>query len=378
MAQNRVEICIPTENTTKISGLCEIAYSEPRLCLYATLSFEGGPDHDTSYFNIPLSLPKNFNIESISCNGEFMGDKESDDGETAGYFVWEEKEYPIRGAGYFDEFVESLNLHKLTHGKYPDEITLKVISGLTHYVNTDIPTIIYPPRIIGTFSGSEEICEPCDTLVMGHKDNHVALLLKDGIISDDEETEISSVSGGKSVVLLDELKKEGKIYQLRFVARLKLVSGDPGVASVEFEITSQDRSIVFRQKQYQLQDGFYFDEAWHDEYYYTFEAVISRDSEFVKEINNYYRSFGKMPEITVSVLTNGRIDDSNPQKNCYSYVSQVYLVAVHDECGINVFEKYNGNYTMATSAYKRQDGKWVEITENECKETLKNNTIRRG
>lgn len=61
------------------------------------------------------------------------------------------------------------------------------------------------------------------------------------------------------------------------------------------------------------------------------------------------------------------------------YLTQVYLeIALEDEKNIGVFYKINGTYKAATTAYKKINGAWTEISEDECKEILKNNNIRRG
>ena len=48
------------------------------------------------------------------------------------------------------------------------------------------------------------------------------------------------------------------------------------------------------------------------------------------------------------------------------------------ETGIEVYEKVDGNYVVSTAAYKKHNGIWSEIHEDEAKTILNNNTIRRG
>ena len=53
-------------------------------------------------------------------------------------------------------------------------------------------------------------------------------------------------------------------------------------------------------------------------------------------------------------------------------------IEVEFEDLIGVHEKNNGTYKAATATYKKINGAWLEISEDECKEILKNNDIRRG
>lgn len=60
-------------------------------------------------------------------------------------------------------------------------------------------------------------------------------------------------------------------------------------------------------------------------------------------------------------------------------VSQVYIeLDCEYQFSSGVYDKINGTYKAAAAAYKKINGAWSEIPEDECKEILKNNHIRRG
>jgi hypothetical protein len=48
------------------------------------------------------------------------------------------------------------------------------------------------------------------------------------------------------------------------------------------------------------------------------------------------------------------------------------------EAGLNIHHKVNGTWKQAQAAYQKQNGVWVEITEDECKNLLASSLCDKG
>lgn len=98
-------------------------------------------------------------------------------------------------------------------------------------------------------------------------------------------------------------------------------------------------------------------------------------TEFIMK-NPYLSSY----EVTLTQMCDS-VEYSEEGYKTYDTVSRLITTAwieLDFEDSIGVCDKINGTYKAATAAYKKVGGAWSEITEDECKEVLKNNTIRRG
>lgn len=66
------------------------------------------------------------------------------------------------------------------------------------------------------------------------------------------------------------------------------------------------------------------------------------------------------------------------EKSGSIYVTQAYVEIEYEELLNNgIFDKVGGVYKATMSAYRKVNGAWSEISEDEAKATIKNNTIRR-
>ena len=66
-------------------------------------------------------------------------------------------------------------------------------------------------------------------------------------------------------------------------------------------------------------------------------------------------------------------------KSQNSYVSQaVFELECEYGDNLDIYDKVNGSYKPAQVAYHKVNGIWTEISEDEAKSILNNNTIRRG
>lgn len=113
----------------------------------------------------------------------------------------------------------------------------------------------------------------------------------------------------------------------------------------------------------------------------TYEAVASEEQlatlqDIIKENSNC------IPELQLSVWLNANADYNEGLslgKTSSVYLTQAYVELDYEEIpGIGIHKKTNGEYKEATLAYRKIDGAWVDISEDETKSILKNNVIRSG
>lgn len=98
----------------------------------------------------------------------------------------------------------------------------------------------------------------------------------------------------------------------------------------------------------------------------------------IKVINTYIKEHKSFPPLYFYIHLYAGV--ANEYKDApVIYLTQTYLeITYNDVVNIGVYEKAGGKQMPSTAAYKKVGGAWSEITEDECKEVLKNNTIRRG
>lgn len=100
--------------------------------------------------------------------------------------------------------------------------------------------------------------------------------------------------------------------------------------------------------------------------------------DLVSVLNSHIKNFGieNIPEVTIEISTEVENARTDSKGKASSYVSQI---AIALECeyaeGLNINHKVNGEWKAATAAYQKQNGAWVEITEDECKSILSGSFI---
>ena len=127
------------------------------------------------------------------------------------------------------------------------------------------------------------------------------------------------------------------------------------------------------------QDGNYLKEIGTTEGWYD-HADIYDYRTFLTTINNALVS-GSFPSVTVEITnsTDDGITTGTKSGGVVSYVSQFYIeLECEYEAGLNIHHKVNGSWLQAQAAYQKQNGAWVEITEDACKEVLQNNLLSSG
>lgn len=95
-------------------------------------------------------------------------------------------------------------------------------------------------------------------------------------------------------------------------------------------------------------------------------------------INEFINKNKKFPDIKISFKIVMEKPTTDGKENEVRLSWTQMPVFYEDKNNIGIFDKFGGSYKAATVAYKKTGGTWTEILENECKEILKNNTIRRG
>lgn len=110
----------------------------------------------------------------------------------------------------------------------------------------------------------------------------------------------------------------------------------------------------------------------------SYDTISVNSEAIATSINNYIKLNKKFPGITIKLIFLGSTGGTyKGSRSIQLYISQVYL-KIDYTTGIGIYKKDNGTFKVATAAYKKRGNTWTEITEDECKEMLKNNTIRRG
>lgn len=109
------------------------------------------------------------------------------------------------------------------------------------------------------------------------------------------------------------------------------------------------------------------------------QGKVEEDTTIAALINELIDN-GKLNELSNwKLMVDTRVESDGGEKSNNSYVSQaVFQLECEYGDDINIYDKVNGIYKPAEIAYKKANGTWIEITEDEAKSILNNNTIRRG
>ena len=113
---------------------------------------------------------------------------------------------------------------------------------------------------------------------------------------------------------------------------------------------------------------------------WTSATAIVTDTALLDAINDYISNNDSFPNITLTINTSiAEEADNNDGKNSGGDISitQVYLELTYS-LGLNIHTKSNGVWLQAQAAYQKQNGAWVEITEDECKNILQSNLLGSG
>lgn len=338
----------------------------------------------TSDFIVPLNLPLNCEITSIKIPVEKYQTGIYD----GSSYVWvvEGVQYGMDENGNLNDssLINAINSYKTQHGKFP-ELIFRVGSWV--YRSNEYTAVaqvtIYAPIITCIFNGVQSTHRPVADVSVGHSIptgfSKIYDLL-DETISDGSVTCVSNISyqqtsvGDQTSVVRMSALQNAPVYQIRLLASISMTEADISCrADVDIYLRVNGKEASFYQRKESN------NERWKKNEYYTFEGVLSNDSSLIKEINAYYNQYKSMPNVEVSLRTvaAGYTDDKGSTHAAIAEISQLYLEVVYTN-GIGVYQKDDGQYKEATTAYKKVGGAWIEMSESECKEILKNNNILTG
>lgn len=388
MALNEVRFVMPLDNTTKVNGNHNVTLSDGKIKLTAEGESEAGLpnryDEFSAEIEVPILLPDNVTVTNFISNIRAVTPNENE-----GYnatIVLGNTQYDINNTALIGTLI---NDYKAQYNSWPSIIIrvgtwLYVASGKE--ASYDIT--VFSPTIICLSEGREVQIRPVADVNSEHYIpggfTGVYQLLNDAE-ADDDYTEIKSGISGTtytSTVLMGSVSRPSLIQQLRLVSKIIIGYGSSVDSTVDFKVTAKGilpngNDAVLDAKQ---TSNIVFSEnyAWETNSYYTYVKSVLNTNEFVAALNSYFAKYHKLPQLEIEISTTG---GSNTEKDTEAEckVSQVYLEMVLDKSlGFGIFDKVDGLYKAATVAYKKNGGTWTEISENECKEILKNNTIRRG
>jgi hypothetical protein len=94
-------------------------------------------------------------------------------------------------------------------------------------------------------------------------------------------------------------------------------------------------------------------------------------------ISDYLTSKGYLPNIWVSVMFSIDYASNDSGKGGGSgNLTQMYISLTYEEStGLFIYHKVGSSWKQAQSAYRKQNGAWAEITEEECKTILQSSFI---
>ena len=414
MATNQVIIKIPFESITTISAEHTIAYYTGKKTGTLTLASDDAETGKTANSQLSISLshlPNTAVINSLKIPLENIIANSSNalaGNEGSSFAVQvENTQYGVDANGNIidNNIIAHLNNYKILYGVFPDIVF--IASSWTYRPGKGTTTIRFKmsyPIITCTIEGGQSIYRPIKDIETGHEIpegfSGVYQLLNE-IEPDGDFTCVYSygpigVTDGqfedkKSIIAMDmSFPRNTDLKQLRLLSQIYLGNNSKksyGSSKVRFiisakdEESAEDEECSFTQNLVGTTYAPYITDAWFEHTYFIFEGIIPYDSSLCTFINDYYKKHGIIPEIQISLNTyaEGNYDDSmslNKSAEQYAKISQVYLEAVYEERpGMAIYRNVDGVWARAQTAYKKQNGSWIGISEDECKTTLKNSFI---
>lgn len=213
-------------------------------------------------------------------------------------------------------------------------------------------------------------------------DNPIFLLVNEEV-ADDSSTEIS-LRGGVGLNGKDEemdyafgidtsqIPSKANVLNVRIMARSRAIGNvycniTGGLYVNDAKVES---STVLNYDRYNQGNN-----ELNNEYQSLFLTFTVDD---IKVINTYIKEHKSFPPlyfyIHLYAATAGEY--KNP---AIIYLTQTFLeITYNDVVNIGIYEKAGGKQIPSTVAYQKVNSSWSEISEEEAKTILKNNTIRRG
>lgn len=382
MGRNLVTFKIPPTDITPLSvNHDQQSNSGERKCIYHYEEEQDAIRHEHIYSNFEMHFDIPLKAEFTSISFPIEDEVSTIDGHNYYYLFVEDTKYDISDS---NSIIQHINSFKASNKRYPT-VKLQVYTHL--YIDSgqveNTTIYIYPPVVECYLEGGEDIFRPSEDIAVGHSIpsgfTTVYQLINEEE-ADDSSTEIfsdgtESYPDASSTVLVNILMQQVSIKQIRLVSRIFVGWDGSSTADVSFRLSVNGAQFNTVQ-----QSAVYRGSAWMTDSYYTFEAVITSCSDILKEINSYYKIHKTMPPVEILINTNGDFSEGTTGlKMASAKVSQVYLDVVYEDItNIGIFDKVGGKQMPSTAAYQKVNSSWSEISEDEAKTILKNNTIRRG
>jgi hypothetical protein len=183
----------------------------------------------------------------------------------------------------------------------------------------------------------------------------------------DEESDLTSIvslAGGpfskKNIVLMRPV--------LRYSSSGSNIVLD-GNTSVKVSVIVGDANESFESSA--STEGYVTEEGWN----------LFPKSSVVQEVTSYVKTNKVLPEISLSLCTDVSSSGSSIKQGylASAYITQAYLEIIYEDAlGIGISHKVDGEWKQAQAAYQKQNGTWIEITEDECKNLLASSLCDKG
>lgn len=295
-------------------------------------------------------------------------------------------------------FINYLNNYKLQNDELPSDIKLRIITIIdrpatytdSNGVVQDSTTqaslytsiikfdVVYEVQYDGSFilRPSADIITPTQYGALVPHDSTTAYLLVNEEISDEDSTYLFSESGGDLETITASFNLSGaipkekiKIIGIKVYCSMKVhldninTCNGGVIATMKLNENTSD----------EVRLGFKKTESWE----LVCDSIYLNHS-FENEINSSIASNGSQIlsnlVLNINISTDGD-NEGNDMKGGgdygVCYVSQTYVELFYTT-GYNIYHKTNNSWNQVMKAYKKQNGSWIEISENECKSILSN------
>lgn len=110
----------------------------------------------------------------------------------------------------------------------------------------------------------------------------------------------------------------------------------------------------------------------------TNTETYDNNSEIVSYLNSWITENKTFPNLIIS--TEAQASGTSKQSGSSTVsITQVYVeIDYTTDLGLNIHRKVGDAWVQTQSAYQKQNGVWIEITEDACKEILQNNLLNSG
>lgn len=389
MASNTVRFKMPLDETTQVTGDHEVYKYDGLIRLIGEGSAEDATGSRIDTFNaeidIPINLPDDVIVNDFIY--KINGYPQINDNGHSTVIVFEGVQYNM---DQIADLVTILNSYKKQYNTWP---TVKIRIGSWLFVpngkEASYTVDVYSPMLVCTSEGKETRIKPIADINSEHWipegfSGIYQLLSEDE--ADDDFTEIRSGTSGttlSSTLALGPKPRSALIQQIRLNSRIEIYTEESINAKVELKIIAKNISENNEDAVYtviQKNDSLTVtnNSAWFTDEYYTYENIMLSTHEFVIKLNNYIAKYHKFPMLNIQISTTGAYN-SEKDASAEAKVSQVFLDLVLDKnLSLGIYDKVGGEQRPVTTAFKKVNGSWSEIAEDEAKTILKNNTIRRG